>query len=180
MGEASSGCLGAPNRSKVVSTERLVESQRQPYPFNIFAEDLVSMCVYVCVCMCILCVYWIREPFSLPCFRMHWKVPHLDSNTGKAFSLQPQSMDISCSWLLGTSCLCSSKLFLPLVGGKWLWTFLKMPSHLTLYKSSCMYPQKSITGSKEYCEMQIIPFLNKKEGFSYHSCTSACLPLDSV
>lgn len=28
--------------------------------------------------------------------------------------------------------------------------------------------------------MEIIPFLNKKKGFSYHSCKSVLLPIDSV
>lgn len=36
MAEASSGCWKTPNGKRVVSTERLVDRQRQPDPFNIF------------------------------------------------------------------------------------------------------------------------------------------------
>ena len=36
VAEASSGCWKTPNGKRVVSTERIVDSQRQPDPFNIF------------------------------------------------------------------------------------------------------------------------------------------------
>lgn len=63
MGEASSGSWRVPNGKRVVSIERLGDSQRQPNSFYNFAVDLVSVC----------CVFSSKKkkPFSLSCCRMY-------------------------------------------------------------------------------------------------------------
>lgn len=157
-GGASNRCWRVPNGKRVVSTERLNESQRQPNPFYNFVEDLAS--VYVCVFIAK------ESPLLFLASECLTNVPQLDNNIGKdfPFNLEAWTLYTAKCWAFPSYTFQSYFSLQLVVSTKW--AFLKMPSLLPLTRAiKCTPPKHIFIGSKECGGMELLFFLIKRRGF---------------